>query len=239
MRGWQGHAPTRFSTKVARDPRDDGDIMIKALRTIRWTALALIVVLALGVAVLEFRRGSEPAAEGSSAGMVSVPAGIAIGGPFHLIDDKGHGVTDADYRGRWMLVFFGYTNCPDDCPLTLQKMATALETLGPLAVQIAPLFITVDPARDTASRLAGYLENFDKRITGLTGSDEQIAAAAKAYRVYYSPAEHEKSGADIVGHSTFVYLMNPTGNFDALLPSDVDADKLAATLRAKLTHPSG
>lgn len=214
--------------------------MIKTLRTIRWAALALIVVLAIGVAALKFRRDAEPAAtESTSAGTVSVPAGVAIGGPFQLIDDKGHGVTDADYRGRWMLVFFGYTNCPDDCPLTLQKMATALENLGPLAEQIAPLFITVDPARDTPGRLANYLENFDKRITGLTGSNEQIAAAAKAYRVYYSPAEHEKSGADIVGHSTFVYLMNPAGTFTTLFPSDIDADKLAAALRAKLTHPSG
>lgn len=93
--------------------------------------------------------------------------------------------------------------------------------------------------RDTPSRLASYLENFDTRIVGLTGSDEQITHAAKAYRVYYSPVEHEKSGTDIVGHSTFVYLMNPTGKFDALLPSDVDTDKLTTTLRAKLDATPG
>jgi cytochrome oxidase Cu insertion factor (SCO1/SenC/PrrC family) len=211
--------------------------MIKTLRTIRWVTLGLIVVAALGIAVLTFRSVAEPADHDASAGTVSVPAGVAIGGPFHLTDEKGHEVTDADYRGRWMLVFFGYTDCPDDCALTLQKMATALEKLGPLAERIAPLFITVDPARDTPARLASYLANFDTRIVGLTGDDEQIAATAKAYRVYYSPAEHEKSGADIVGHSTFIYLMNQTGEFDALLPSDVDADKLAAILRAKLAHP--
>lgn len=212
--------------------------MIRTLRLVRWTALGLIVVLALGIAVLEFRPGGAPIAENASAGTASVPAGVSIGGPFDLIDDKGHTVTDADYRGRWMLVFFGYTNCPDECPLTLQKMAAALKNLGPLADKVAPLFITVDPARDTPARLTSYLENFDPRIVGLTGSDEQIAAAAKAYRVYYSPAEHEKSGADIVGHSTFLYLMNPTGKFDALLPSDVDAEKLSAILRAKLTPKS-
>jgi len=211
--------------------------MIGTLRTIRWVTLGVIVVAALGMAVLKFRPVDEPADHDASAGTVSVPAGVAIGGPFHLTDEKGHEVTDADYRGRWMLVFFGYTDCPDDCPLTLQKMATALEKLGPLAERIAPLFVTVDPERDTPGRLASYLENFDTRIVGLTGNDEQIAAAAKAYRVYYSPAEHEKSGADIVGHSTFIYLMNPTGEFDALLPSDVDADKLAVILRAKLAHP--
>lgn len=211
--------------------------MIGALRTIRWVTLGLIVVAALGMAVLKFRPRGGPAAEVASAGTVSVPADVSIGGPFHLIDDKGHEVTDADYRGRWMLVFFGYTNCPDDCPLTLQKMATALGNIGPLAERVAVLFITVDPARDTPARLASYLANFDTRIVGLTGNDEQIAATAKAYRVYYSPAEHEKSGADIVGHSTFIYLTNPTGKFDALLPSDIDADKLAVILRAKLAHP--
>ena len=209
--------------------------MIRTLRLVRWAALGLIVVLALGIAVLEFRPGGAPITEDASAGTASVPAGVSIGGPFHLINDKGHTVTDADYRGRWMLVFFGYTNCPDECPLTLQKMAAALKNLGPLADKVAPLFITVDPARDTPARLASYLENFDPRIVGLTGSDEQIAAAAKAYRVYYSPAEHEKSGADIVGHSTFLYLMNPAGKFNALLPSDVDAEKLSAILQAKVT----
>ena len=135
--------------------------MITTLRAIRWTALVLIVVLVLGVAVVKFRPGSGPPAGDTRVGTVTVPAGVAIGGPFHLTDDNGHEVTDADYRGRWMLVFFGYTNCPDECPLTLQKMAAALEKLGSLAEQVASLFITVDPARDTSARLASYLENFD------------------------------------------------------------------------------
>ena len=154
-----------------------------------------------------------------------------------LTDDKGHAVTDADYRGRWMLVFFGYTNCPDECSLTLQKMATALNALGPLADGIAPLFMTVDPGRDTPGRLVEYLGNFDSRIVGLTGSDEQIAAAARAYRVYYAPAEHEKSGADIVSHSTFLYLMNPSGKLDALFPQDISDDQLTAALRKRLPSP--
>jgi cytochrome oxidase Cu insertion factor (SCO1/SenC/PrrC family) len=208
--------------------------MIRMLRLVRWSALGLIVPLALGVAVLEFRHGGKPAAEDTTTETTSGSTGVSIGGPFHLIDDKGHDVTDADYRGHWMLVFFGYTNCPDECPLTLQKMAAALKNFGPLADKTAPLFVTVDPVRDTPARLVSYLENFDPRIVGLTGSNEQIAAAAKAYRVYYSPAEHEKSGADVVSHSTFLYLMNPAGKFDALLPSDVDAEKLSATLRTKL-----
>jgi protein SCO1/2 len=157
--------------------------------------------------------------------------------PFKLIEDKGRPVTDPDYRGRWMLVFFGYTNCSDECPLTLQKMATALKDLGPVADRIAPLFITVDPARDTPSRLTSYLENFDTRIVGLTGSNEQIAAVAKAYRVYYSPGQNEQSGADLISHSTFLYLMNPSGQLAALFPQDITADKLTAALRVRLPAP--
>ncbi len=208
-------------------------------RIIRWTALGLIALLVLAIIVRELGFGGNIASAPSSGGgaasdTAAVPAGVAIGGPFHLIDDKGRAVTHADYRGRWVLVFFGYTNCPDECPLTLQKMAAALNKLGPLADKIAPLFITVDPARDTPARLASYLANFDPRIIGLTGSETQVAEAARAYRVYYAPARHEESGADLVSHSTFLYLMDPAGAFSELLPSDVDADKLAAALRAKL-----
>lgn len=207
--------------------------MIRTLRIIRWTALGLTLLLAIGVAVLELRPPGEPSGR-TGAGAASVPAGVSIGGPFHLTDDKGHAVTDATYRGRWMLVFFGYTHCPDECPLTLQKMAVALRKLGPLAGKVTPLFITVDPTRDTPARLASYLGRIDPRIIGLTGRSMQIAAVAKAYGVYYSREEHETSGAAIVGHSTFLYLMDPSGRFAALFPQDATASALARVLREKL-----
>jgi cytochrome oxidase Cu insertion factor (SCO1/SenC/PrrC family) len=214
-------------------------ITLRTLRIIRWTAFALILLIASGVAVIEFRSAGNPqrhvVASNTPAGIVTIPEGVPIGGPFNLIDDKGHAVTDADYRGRCMLIFFGYSNCPDECPLTLQKMATVLAALGPLADRIVPLFITVDPAHDTPSKLTEYLGNFDTRITGLTGSSEQIAAAAAAYRIYYSPAEHEQSGADLVSHSTFIYLMNPAGKLDALFSQDAETDTLATALRARLS----
>lgn len=218
---------------------------IRTLRLIRWATFAAIAVLVFGVAVVEFipgihgfvRPASDDTASALTGDTVAVPAGVAIGDPFKLTNDKGYAVTDGDYRGRWMLVFFGYTNCPDECPLTLQKMATALKDLGPLADKIVPLFITVDSTRDTPSRLASYLENFDTRISGLTGPEEQIAAVAKAYRVYYSPAQNEQSGADLVSHSTFLYLMNPSGKLTALFSQDVTADKLTAALRARLSAP--
>jgi protein SCO1/2 len=215
------------------------------LRLIRWTTVAAIVILMLGVAMLKFAPGlrmlvrpaSDQTASAPAGDTVTVTAGVPIGGPFTLVDDKDHAVTDADYHRHWMLVFFGYSNCPDECPLTLQKMATALEELGPLADKIVPLFVTVDPARDTPSRLADYLSNFDPRIIGLTGTEEQIAAVAKAYRVYYSPSQNEQSGADLLSHSTFLYLMNPNGKLAALFPQDVTAARLAAALRARLVAP--
>jgi cytochrome oxidase Cu insertion factor (SCO1/SenC/PrrC family) len=205
-------------------------------RIVGGATLTLAVVMGLAIGALVLRpHWQSPQQE---AGLVTVPGGIALGGPFHLIDDNGRAVTDATYRGRWMLVYFGYSDCPDDCPLTLQKMAGALRTLGPLADRIAPLFITVDPARDKPERLKTYLANFDPRITGLTGGDAEIAEAAKAYRVYYSPAKHEASGADLVSHSSFLYLMDPSGKFFGLLASDIDSDKLAAVLRPKLAAGS-
>ncbi len=217
------------------------------LRIIRSVMLGVVAALVLAIAVLELNSRTgivglvRPSAESGAAapaGAAFAPADVPIGGPFHLTDDKGHAVTEADYRGRWMLVFCGYSNCPDECPLTLQKMATALKDLGPLAEHVAPLFITVDPARDTAERLASYLGNFDPRIVGLTGSSDQIAAVANAYRVYYSPEEHEKAGADVVGHSTLLYLMDPSGKFNAAFPQDVEAGTLAGALRTKLAVKS-
>lgn len=218
---------------------------MNALRAISWMAFAGITLLLIAIAVLKFAPGVrdlisprlDRSVSASNEDTVSVPAGVPIGGAFELTNDKRHPVTDADYRGRWMLVFFGYTNCPDECPLTLQKMATTLHDLGPLVDRIAPLFITVDPVRDTLERLSTYLENFDTRIIGLTGSGDQVAAVAKAYRVYYEPGKTEESGADLVSHSTFLYLMDPNGKLNALFSQDVTPEKLTAALRARLSSP--
>ena len=212
--------------------------LIKTLRLVRWAALSLIGVFLVGVVILELGSRSELAIKDGAQPGISIPPNVLIGGPFHLTDDRGHPVIDADYRGRWMLVYFGYTNCPDACPLALQKITISLKNLGPLAKQIAPLFITVDPARDTPERLASYLENFDPRIVGLTGSGQQIAAATEAYHVYYSFSEPDKSGAYLVSHSSFFYLMDPSGRFNALLPLDIKADELGIVLRGKLAKKS-
>lgn len=159
----------------------------------------------------------------------------AIGGAFTLIDTGGRTVTDRTFRGKWLLIYFGYTYCPDACPTALNNMSVALRALGSDANKIAPLFITVDPKRDTVQAIAEYLRSFDSRIVGLTGSQEQIDAVVKAYRVY---VDVQKAGDDdyLVDHSSFFYLMNPGGRFVNVVPGDASGERLAAKLRSEMSE---
>jgi protein SCO1/2 len=140
-------------------------------------------------------------------------AAVAVGGPFNLIDQHGATVTEADFRGRYTLIYFGYTYCPDVCPTELQSMSQAVDALGAAGDKVTPVFITVDPERDTVEQLAGYAEHFHPRLMALTGSAEQVAAAAKAYRVYYKKVTEEGSTDYLMDHSSIVYLMDPEGRF--------------------------
>ena len=155
-----------------------------------------------------------------------------IGGPFTLIDDSGTPRTDAEFRGKLMLVYFGYTHCPDACPTALQDMADALAKLGPQADEIVPIFITIDPARDTVAYLKGYAEQFDAHFVSLTGSPEQVAAAAKAYRVYYRKATDTPNY--LMDHSSIVYLMGRDGKFLMHFTPDTTPDQMADALRKYL-----
>jgi len=137
-----------------------------------------------------------------------------IGGPFQLIDHTGKRVTEKDFEGRLMLIFFGYTYCPDVCPTELLVMTTALEQLGKKADKVTPVFITIDPKRDTVEQMSSYVSNFHERFIGLTGSHEEIRAAAKAYRIYYAKAKGDGSSDDyLMNHSSIVYLMNAKGKY--------------------------
>jgi protein SCO1/2 len=157
---------------------------------------------------------------------------IGIGGPFTLEDGSGKPVTDRDFRGKYMLVYFGYTFCPDVCPTTLSAVADAMDKLGPDAAKIRPLFITVDPRRDTPPVVKKYAAAFGPAITGLTGTPEEIARVAKEYRVYY--AEHRTGpgpGDYSVDHSSVLYLMDPKGGFVAPVRADATGDEIAASLK--------
>ena len=148
-----------------------------------------------------------------------------IGGPFTLFASDGRTVTDRTYHGKWLLIYFGYTSCPDACPTALNNMGVALDQLGPEAAALQPVFITVDPKRDTREALAEYLKSFDPRIVALTGTEDQIAAVVKEYRVYV--AAHSGSGTDyLVDHSSLFYLINPDGKFVNILHGDISGDEI-------------
>lgn len=158
-----------------------------------------------------------------------------IGGPFTLTDHTGKRVTEKDFLGRPALVFFGYTHCPDICPSGLQVISAALDKLGDRAKTLVPVFVTLDPARDTPQILAQYLKSFNPRFVGLTGSDAEVASAAKAYRVFYQKVEDEKSKDDYTfDHAAIFYLMGPDGSFIAPIPHTTDVDKLVAALDKSL-----
>jgi protein SCO1/2 len=151
------------------------------------------------------------------SGRVPSPIGQAVasvGGPFHLEDQNGKAVTDADMKGRPFLVFFGFTHCPDICPTTLFDMSQLFKALGPDADRTGALFITVDPERDTPSVLKDYLSNFDPHLRGLTGDEASIKAATKAYRVYAKKVPLE-NGDYTMDHTAVVYLMDKDGRFVA------------------------
>jgi cytochrome oxidase Cu insertion factor (SCO1/SenC/PrrC family) len=138
-------------------------------------------------------------------------AGAAIGGPFSLVDHNGKAVTEKDYAGNYKLVFFGFTSCPDVCPAGLEKMSAALKTLGPKAEEIQPLFITIDPERDTPEVMKEYVAMFHPRLTGLTGSVEQVDAVLAAYKVYAAKAEGGDPENYLMNHSAYTFLMGPDG----------------------------
>jgi len=167
------------------------------------------------------------------------PLADRFGGPFTLQSEKSLPVSDTDFRGRFMLVAFGYTHCPDICPATLSVLTAALDALGPEAARIQPIFITLDPARDTAEKLAAYHQSFHPSLIMLTGPEPKIAAVAKAYRVHrrkfiYQPDPGQPPAAIddyAVDHGSLMYLMGPDGKFRTLVTYGTSADKLAAVLR--------
>jgi len=211
---------TRKSTKISRRTASRARLAF---------GLTAVVLAAIGVAILLFGLGKAHAP-------VAGPSSQAqIGGPFELVDETGKTVTDRTYRGKWLLIYFGYTYCPDVCPTTLNTLGLALRDLGPAADAIQPLFITVDPQRDTPETLAGYTDAFDPRLIGLTGTPEQIANAAKAYRVYYRKAGE---GDDYsVDHTSLIYVMDPEGRFVTFFGHDANAETMTAKLRQLLANP--
>lgn len=180
---------------------------------------AVLAACLAGAAAYQLTRG----AAGTGPG--------GIGGPFALQDGNGRTVTDRDFRGKWMLVYFGYTHCPDACPTALQDMANALDQLGTARDKVAIVFITVDPERDTPAVMKDYVSSFEAPITALSGSPEAIRQAARAYKVYY--ARHpEQDGGYSMDHSSIIYVMDPEGRLAANFTHESAPEQIAARLRS-------
>lgn len=199
--------------------------------------LVAVTALALALGYFGSRQMADtgPAATGAAD----------IGGPFTLTDQNGRTVTDADFRGSLMLVFFGYSSCPDVCPLTLSTMTEALEQMGDDAESVTPIFITIDPERDTVERLHDYAARFHPSLVALTGTPEQIAQAADGYHVYYkrvpmdmSDAGGEHAGHDMSGygmdHTSIIYLMGREGEYLAHFDQNTTPAQLAAGIAEHL-----
>jgi protein SCO1/2 len=160
---------------------------------------------------------------------------VTIGGPFTLTSPDGATVTEQTYRGKWLLVYFGFTSCPDSCPTALLEIAAALEKLGADADKLQPLFITVDPQRDTPAVMGNYTQSFDARIVGLTGTPQQIAAVAQEYGAYYEPRKRGPGAEDyVVDHSTYLYLMDAEGKFVRGLDADTPGERIAEAVRSAM-----
>ncbi|MFZ4408176.1 MAG: SCO family protein [Paracraurococcus sp.] len=193
------------------------------------------VLAAVGAAAWLHGAAQAPGSGPSVAGEPALPLGIRLGGPFTLTDHLGNRFTDHDLHGGWTLLYFGYTSCPDVCPTELQTMSAALGMLAPdLAARVRPVFATIDPERDTATRLASYVTLFDPRLIGLTGTPEQVAQAARAFRVYYARSRAEGSTDYLMDHSSFIYLLDPDGAVRALFRAGTTAEDLATALRRRL-----
>jgi protein SCO1/2 len=172
---------------------------------------------------------------GGQGPMVEATGKALIGGPFTLVDQTGKTVTDQDFRGHYMLVFFGFTHCPEVCPAELQVMSVALDELGPKADQVVPIFITLDPERDTQEAMGAFVKNFGSRFVGLTGSPEAIAAVAGAYRIAYAKVQEDIRKPDYsIDHSGLVYLMGKDGEYITQFTYGTPAAKMTETLRRYL-----
>ncbi|HZD26429.1 MAG TPA: SCO family protein [Alphaproteobacteria bacterium] len=194
-------------------------------RLILLSALAAIAAVLAGLATWQLRPRLEA---GGGTGVAD------IGGPFTLVDQDGRTVTEQDFRGKFMLVYFGYTFCPDVCPTELQSMVVAMDDLGADAEQVQPIFVTVDPARDTVAVIHDYVRAFSPTLVGLTGSDSQVRAAAKAWRVYFAKGKEAGGGAYLMDHSSFVYLMGPDGRYLTHFAPRTPPEEMAKRIRGFL-----
>lgn len=170
-------------------------------------------------------------------GFFSTDSASTIGGPFQLTDQNGRRRSDAEFRGKLMLIYFGFTYCPDVCPTALTVVTTALDQLGDAADAVVPILITIDPERDTPAVLKDYVAQFSPRYIGLTGTDREIAQVAKAYRVYYAKSPGSGGAPYLMDHTSLLYLVDQNGRFHTHFTHSSRAEDIAAAVRKLLANP--
>ena len=158
-----------------------------------------------------------------------------VGGPFTLTDQTGKQRSDTDFRGKLMIVYFGYTYCPDVCPTDLMAITQALDALGPAAEGVQPVFITIDPERDT-KLLADYVAAFHRSLVGLTGSADEIRKVANSYKAFYVKVEDERSRDYSIDHAGVIYLIGRNGEYLGFMPPQTNPDRLTEILRKYLAR---
>ncbi len=225
---------------------------MNSYRTAALVAVLGLLVVAASLGAFYFAGGFDqaPGRKGptSQSGAFTPLSPPTRGGPFSLVDHGGRAVTDKNFRGRFMLVFFGYTYCPDICPTELQTMSDAVEILGKTGKKVQPIFVTVDPERDTVEVMAEYVSAFHPRMIGLTGGPDQIASAAKIYHAGYMkvplPSDEGGKGGQIdsedygVAHTALTYLVGPRGRILTTYPRGIPPKDMAQDIRLFLESSS-
>jgi protein SCO1/2 len=222
----------RFADKNMRRSKD---------RAGHVSRLALAAAFAGGVAAaaagwLAWTRAAPVPPERSAAELMDVVmwGREPIGGPFALVDHTGAPRTDQDFRGKLLLIYFGFTYCSDACPIDLQSIATALDRLGPLAERVQPLFVTVEPERDTPAQLKSYVAQFHPRLIGLTGDPREVRKVLRDYKVYAAKAAPARRDDPNIDHSSLVYLIDAAGKYVGYFPPGTAAERMVEVIRQQL-----
>jgi len=193
---------------------------------------SLAIGAALGLALLPVPRLSADELPSAARLMDDLMWGRGpIGGPFALTDHTGKLRTDVELRGKLLVIYFGYTYCPDICPADLMAISIALDRLGAIADAVQPIFITVDPERDTVEHLAEYVAAFHPRLLGLTGTPDQIRSVATAYKTYFAKAENARGKDYVVDHTAFIYLVGRDGQYIGFLPPSTSPERLSEVIK--------
>jgi protein SCO1/2 len=224
---------------MSRHKASNGETKKQILSRLRLFQIALAIALGLLIAsaAAYWQMSKDDARRQQMREAAMKPPTGSIGGPFTLTNQDGKTVRNTDFHNKYLLIYFGYTYCPDLCPTGLESIAHAMDQLGPDAKKVQPVFITVDPARDTPAKLKDYVASFNPDIVALTGTADQIATVAKEYQVYYAKGETVEDGEYLMDHSTLIYLMDPNGGFITTFPDDIDPANLIEALRGVWNKP--